>query len=286
MSLAYGIGGLLSVPPAPISGHGAPPANFKGKVGQMYIDNSVSPADIYFYNGTTWQISTAELDTLTTDDSTVVVPVSGNINLAGVAPLATTGAGDTASIELTGVIDVANGGTGAASLTDHGVLVGSGTAAVTALAVGSTGQTLMGATGADPAWTGSPSFSGSVTAGTTLTATLGAITATNGNIVRGTAGNKDVYSSVASTTAAGANSAGTVTLVGGTATIATTAVTAASIIRLYRQGVGLTGAAALGILTIDNIVAATSFDINAVQAADATALQASDVSVIAWEIVN
>lgn len=127
---------------------------------------------------------------------------------------------------------------------------------------------------------------GSITAGTTLTATAGNITATNGNIVRGTAGNKDVYSSVATTTAAGANSAGTVTLVGGTATVSTTAVTASSQIRLYRQGIGATGAAALGIITLGTVTAATSFVINAVQAADATALQASDVSVIAWEVVN
>lgn len=125
-----------------------------------------------------------------------------------------------------------------------------------------------------------------ITAGTSLAATLGNITATNGNIVRGTAGNKDVYSSVATTTAAGANSAGTVTLVGGTATVATTAITASSQIRLYRQGVGATGAAALGILTIGTISAGVSFVINAVQAADATALQASDVSSIGWEIVN
>lgn len=127
---------------------------------------------------------------------------------------------------------------------------------------------------------------GSVTATTTLTATLGNITATNGNFVKGTAGNKDVYTSVATTTAAGANSAGTVTLVGGTATIATTAVTANSKIRYSRQSIGATGPAALGILSIANIVASTSFDIRAVQAADATALQASDVSEIWWEIVN
>ena len=127
---------------------------------------------------------------------------------------------------------------------------------------------------------------GSVAATTTLTATLGNITATNGNIVRGTAGNKDVYSSVASTTTAGANSAGTVTLVSGTATVSTTAVTASSQIRLYRQGVGATGAAALGILTLGTVSAGVSFVINAVQAANATANQASDVSVIGWEIVN
>ena len=126
----------------------------------------------------------------------------------------------------------------------------------------------------------------SVTAGTTLTATLGDITALNGNMVKTAAGNKDIYSSVASSATAGANSAGTVTLVGGTATITTTAVTADSLIRYYRQGIGATGAAALGHLSIANIVASTSFDINAVQAADATALQASDVSIIFWEIVN
>ena len=133
---------------------------------------------------------------------------------------------------------------------------------------------------------GSLSTTTTLTGGTGITATTGNITATNGNIVRGTAGNKDVYSSVASTTSAGANSAGTVTLVGGTATVNTTAVTASSIIRIYRQGIGSTGAAALGFLTIGTITASTSFVINSVQAADATALQASDVSVVAWEIVN
>lgn len=125
-----------------------------------------------------------------------------------------------------------------------------------------------------------------IIAGTSLTATVGNITATNGNIVRGTAGNKDVYSSVGTTTAAGANSAGTVTLVSGTATVATTAVTANSQIRIYRQGIGATGAAALGILTIGTKTAGTSFVINAVQAAAANANQTTDVSVIAWEIVN
>lgn len=183
MSLAYGIGGLISVPPPALRGNGAPPANFKGQIGQMYFDISQSPADVYIYNGTSWQTSTSELISLTTDDATVVEPVSGNINLAGVAPLETTGAGDTASIELTGIVDVANGGTGAASLTDHGVLVGSGTGAVTPLAVGTTGQVLLGATGADPAWTSDPSIAGSVTAATTITATLGDITTTDGNFV-------------------------------------------------------------------------------------------------------
>lgn len=127
---------------------------------------------------------------------------------------------------------------------------------------------------------------GSLTTTTSLTATLGDITATNGNIVRGTAGNKDVYTSVASTIAAGANSAGTVTLIGGTVTISTTAVTANSLIRLTRQSVGATGAAATGNLSIGTITAGVSFVINSVLPADATNLATNDVSIVFWELVN
>lgn len=134
--------------------------------------------------------------------------------------------------------------------------------------------------------TGNSSVTGSFTASTTLTATSGAITATNGNLVLNTAGNKIVSTSVASTTTAGANSFGSVTLVGGTATVNTTSVTANSLIYIWRQSVGATGAAALGQLSVGTIVASTSFVINAWSAANATSLQASDVSVIGWMIVN
>ena len=47
-------------------------------------------------------------------------------------------------------LTVANGGTGVATLTDGGVLVGSGTGAVTALSVGTNGQLLIGSSSADP----------------------------------------------------------------------------------------------------------------------------------------
>ena len=127
---------------------------------------------------------------------------------------------------------------------------------------------------------------GSVTATTTLTATLGNITATNGNLVLNTAGNKITSTSVGNAAAAGANSFGKVTLVGGTITVSTTAVTASSIIYLTRQSVGATGAAALGALSVGTIVAATSFVINSWSITDATALAATDVSVIGWMIVN
>jgi len=64
-------------------------------------------------------------------------------------------------------IDVAAGGTGVGTLTDHGVLVGSGAADITPLVVGTNGQVLVGSTGADPVFA-------TVTAGDALTATIGA----------------------------------------------------------------------------------------------------------------
>ena len=117
---------------------------------------------------------------------------------------------------------------------------------------------------------------GSVTATTTLTATLGNITATNGNIVLGNAGNKQVYTSVASTTTAGANSAGTVALVAGTATVNTTAVTANSQIRLTCQGLGTVTAPSA--LCVSAKSTGVSFTI--------LASQNTDTSTIFWEIVN
>lgn len=119
-----------------------------------------------------------------------------------------------------------------------------------------------------------------VSAGTGISSTTGDITATDGNLVLGTAGNKLEI-------AVGANaSAGIATLTGGTATVLTTAVTGSSIILLTRQSIGATGAAPLGLLTVGTVVAGTSFDINAVTESDATALTATDVSVIAWLIIN
>jgi len=47
-------------------------------------------------------------------------------------------------------LSVAKGGSGAATLTDHGILLGSGTGAITPLGVLTTGQKLVGVTGADP----------------------------------------------------------------------------------------------------------------------------------------
>lgn len=60
-------------------------------------------------------------------------------------------------------LPLARGGLGVGTLTDHGVLVGSGTDPVTALAVGTNGQVILGSTGADPAFGTLTSSNSSIT---------------------------------------------------------------------------------------------------------------------------
>ena len=81
-------------------------------------------------------------------------------------------------------IAVADGGTGASTLLDHGLLVGSGTSAVDSIAVGGTGVILTGVAASDPVWTTAtyPATTaiGDVlvsTAANTITAVSGAVTA-------------------------------------------------------------------------------------------------------------
>ena len=76
-----------------------------------------------------------------------------------------------ASLSLDTALTVANGGTGASTLTDGGVLLGSGTGAVTALGQATDGQLIIGDTGGDP-------ILSTLTAGTgvTIANSAGAIT--------------------------------------------------------------------------------------------------------------
>lgn len=69
--------------------------------------------------------------------------------IAGSASITTLGTIGTGTWQATDV-GVPYGGTGVSTLTDHGVLVGSGASAITALTVGTNGQLLIGSTGADP----------------------------------------------------------------------------------------------------------------------------------------
>jgi len=73
----------------------------------------------------------------------------------------------TITIGIVNPLAVAKGGTGAASLTDHSILVGSGTSAITSLGAATNGQIPIGSTGADPVLA-------------TITGTANQITVTNG----------------------------------------------------------------------------------------------------------
>ena len=66
------------------------------------------------------------------------------------------------TITLSGTLIVANGGTGATTLTDGGVLLGSGTGAITALGQATNGQLVIGSTGADPVLATLASSGGSI----------------------------------------------------------------------------------------------------------------------------
>jgi len=66
-------------------------------------------------------------------------------------------------LQLTTDLAVTEGGTGVSALTDHCVFVGSGTAAVTILAVGTNGQVIVGSTGADPVFANIGSTDGTIT---------------------------------------------------------------------------------------------------------------------------
>ncbi len=88
------------------------------------------------------------------------VQVSGGTTglTASGGPITTSG-----TITISGTLVVANGGTGATTLTDGGVLLGSGTGAITALAQATDGQLVIGSTGADPVLATLASSGGSIT---------------------------------------------------------------------------------------------------------------------------
>lgn len=208
-------------------------------VGKRWINTSANTAYVLTSqssssSGTTstWTLlgtNGGALNTLSDNASASVTPVSNNIQIAGTSSQITTTAGS-------GVITLSLVGPYTPSTyTAHGVLIGEGSSSIAATAVGATGQALVGNTGTDPSWTGSPSFTGSVTAGTTLTATSGAITATNGNLVLGTAGNK-----LSITTGSNASLGTTAAMSGtpGAVTVSTTACTTSSIILFSRATTG------------------------------------------------
>ena len=223
-------------------------------------------------NGVTtsnWAVSaspTGAVSTLTGNSGGAVVPAAGNINILGSGVLAFAGAGSTLTGSITpgtSLISTLTGGTGGALSPTAGNLNILGTAnQITSTGAGST------ITLSTPAVFTAP---GSITAATSVTATLGNITATNGNVVLGTAGNK---LSIATGANASVGTSGAMTA--GSVTVNTTAVTANSLIFLTANTLGTVTVPSA--YYVSAIVAGTSFTI--------TASDATDTSTIDWFLIN
>lgn len=78
-------------------------------------------------------------ETITGNSGGALSPTAGNWNVVGTGSITTSGTGSTLTSQLTG-------------LTNHAIQVGAGTATLTQLAVGSTGQVLQANSAADPTW--------------------------------------------------------------------------------------------------------------------------------------
>lgn len=105
-------------------------------------------------------------------DSGTATPAANSFTIAGGTGLSSVGAGSTVTVNLDSPVSVDNGGTGSSSLTDGGILLGSGTSPVTVTSQPTDGQLLIGSTGVDPVL-------GSLTqpaAGITITGGAGSIT--------------------------------------------------------------------------------------------------------------
>ncbi len=123
------------------------------------------------YNGSAW-VNAAPASILgSTLSAGTGISISGaTISNAGVTSFSggTTGltpaSSSVGAITMAGTLAVANGGTGATTLTSNGVLYGNGTAAIQALAPGTSGYVLTSAgAGSAPTWASLPSASWSLT---------------------------------------------------------------------------------------------------------------------------
>lgn len=108
MGIAYGIGGVLKVPPPVVTGEGAPAASFVGIQGQDYYDTTTTPPTQYTYNGQTWvEVASAagSVQEVTTDSGTAL-PVNGVLSIQGANGLSTIATGDIVTVRVDPTVSV------------------------------------------------------------------------------------------------------------------------------------------------------------------------------------
>lgn len=122
-----------------------------------------------YYSGSAWSNFGGSVTSVNASGGTTGLTFSGG-------PITTSG-----TLTLSGTLSVSNGGTGATTLTQNGVLYGNGTGAVGSTSAGTTGQVLIATTGSAPSWgtlsgVSVTSFQTSLSGLTPSTSTTGAIT--------------------------------------------------------------------------------------------------------------
>lgn len=133
---------------------------FNVTTGNAHIDSTAGSATTptYGFVGDSglgmYRSGTDILNFATADTSRMQINASGVVAIANLTtngPVVTSGGNGTLTVP-SATLGVVNGGTGDATLTSHGVLIGAGTSAVAATAVGATNTVLHGNTGADPTY--------------------------------------------------------------------------------------------------------------------------------------
>ena len=160
------------------------------------------------------------------------------------------------ALSLDTALPVGSGGTGASTLTDGGVLLGSGTGAITALGQATNGQLVIGSTGADPVL-------GTITGGSNISVTNGAgsITIAATGLGSGTVTSVDTAGSVNGITLTGGEitTSGTITLGGTLANVANSQLSNSSVhIGGTSIALGATGSSVAD-LTLTGVEASGSF---------------------------
>lgn len=113
--------------------------------------------------------------------STLASALAGVASISADSPLAVSGSTGSVTVS-TGTIPVSKGGTGATSLTDGGVLLGSGTGAVTAMGVLSDGQMIVGDGTTDPVAESGATLRTSIGLGSIATQDSDSVSITGGSI--------------------------------------------------------------------------------------------------------
>ena len=149
-----------------------------GPAGYVLQSNGAGADLTWAFNPTTATPGSAGLCLVSTGPTTppayAICPIT-SANLTATAPLALS-YGTPTNLALTGIVPVANGGTGVATITSNGVVVGAGTAAITTK-TGTAGQVFM-SIGGVPTFTSTPSIATSLTVPSITTAAISTATMT------------------------------------------------------------------------------------------------------------